>query len=68
MTPHLVSDTPSLRPRLLVLALGNFAVGTGALVLAGVLPYIARDMTVSPSVAGYTVTVYALVYLSLIHI
>src|SRR4051794_6223352 len=48
--------------RLLVLALGNFAVGTGALVLAGVLPMLARDVGVDVGTAGQLVAVYALAY------
>jgi MFS transporter, DHA1 family, inner membrane transport protein len=51
-----------MNKQLITLALGNFAVGTGALVLAGVLPAIAQDFAVSPATAGYTVTVYALTY------
>lgn len=49
-----------MNKQLITLALGNFAVGTGA--LAGVLPAIAQDFAVSPATAGYTVTVYALTY------
>lgn len=52
----------SVTARLLVLALGNFAVGTGALVLAGVLPMIAHDVNVSAGTAGQLVAIYALAY------
>jgi len=44
------------------LALGNFAVGTGALVVAGVLPEIARDTGVSDAESGLLITVYAVTY------
>lgn len=44
------------------LALGNFAVGTGALVIAGVLPDIAQDLRVAPAAAGQLITVYAIAY------
>lgn len=44
------------------LALGNFAVGTGALVIAGVLPDIAGDLQVAPGAAGQLITVYAISY------
>ena len=38
------------------LALGNFAVGTGALTVAGVLPDIARDTGVSDATSGHLIT------------
>ncbi|WP_416899282.1 MAG: MFS transporter [Minwuia sp.] len=44
------------------LALGNFAVGTGALVVAGILPDIARDTGVTDAGAGQLITVYAVTY------
>ena len=44
------------------LALGNFAVGTGALVVAGVLPEIASDTGVSDAESGLLITVYAVTY------
>lgn len=45
--------------RLLVLALGMFALGTDTFVVAGVLPDIARDFNVSIAAAGQMTTVYA---------
>ncbi|MEV6739194.1 MFS transporter [Streptomyces sp. NPDC051104] len=51
-----------MRLRLLLLALGTFAVGTDGMVMAGILPLIARDLDVSLSVAGQVVTVFALSY------
>jgi DHA1 family inner membrane transport protein len=44
------------------LALGNFAVGTGALVIAGVLPDIAHDTGVSDAQSGQLITIYAITY------
>lgn len=44
------------------LALGNFAVGTGALVVAGVLPDIARDLGVSDARSGQLIALYAIPY------
>ncbi|MEV0202331.1 MFS transporter [Nonomuraea sp. NPDC050691] len=48
--------------RLYPLALGNFAVGTGMFVTAGLLPPISRDLAVSTSAAGQLMTVFALAY------
>jgi predicted MFS family arabinose efflux permease len=49
-------------PRLVWLALGTFAVGTEAFVVAPLLPAIARDLGVPVPVAGSLVTVFALFY------
>lgn len=46
--------------RLLVLALGMFAMGTDNFVVAGILPNVAASLGTSPSLAGQMVTVYAL--------
>jgi predicted MFS family arabinose efflux permease len=48
--------------RLLMLALGMFALGTDSFVIAGVLPEIARNFHVSISAAGQLTTVYAIAY------
>jgi MFS transporter, DHA1 family, inner membrane transport protein len=48
--------------RVLILALGSFASGTGALVLVGLLPLLAADLGVSATAAGQSITVYALTY------
>jgi MFS transporter, DHA1 family, inner membrane transport protein len=48
--------------RLLVLALGMFALGTDSFVVAGVLPEIPRFFRVSISAAGQMTTVYAITY------
>jgi len=44
------------------LAVGAFAIGTEAYVLAGLLPVIAADLQVSVAAVGQLVTVYALTY------
>lgn len=48
--------------RLLVLALGTFAIGTGSFVFAGLLGDVAEDLSVSVGTAGQLITVYAVVY------
>ena len=48
--------------RILPLAAGTFAVGTGLLVIQGILPEMARDLGVSVAAAGQLVTVFALTY------
>jgi MFS transporter, DHA1 family, inner membrane transport protein len=54
--------TQQIDPRILLLALGMFALGTDAFVIAGVLPVIARDMRVTEGLAGQLVTVFSLTY------
>ncbi|MDJ0342986.1 MFS transporter [Streptomyces sp. H10-C2] len=51
-----------MRLRLVLLALGTFAVGTDAMVVAGILPLLARDLDVPVAAAGQIVTVFALAY------
>ncbi|MER6364882.1 MFS transporter [Kitasatospora sp. NPDC001527] len=48
--------------RLLLLALGTFAVGTDTMVTAGILGTVADDLGVSVAAAGQLVTVFALGY------
>ncbi|SPK75870.1 Major facilitator family transporter (plasmid) [Cupriavidus taiwanensis] len=48
--------------RLLILALGMFAMGTDNFVVAGILPSVAASLQTSVSVAGLMVTCYALTY------
>jgi MFS transporter, DHA1 family, inner membrane transport protein len=48
--------------RILVLALGTFAIGTDNYVVAGILPEVARSFDVSVAGAGQFVTVYSLAY------
>ena len=54
--------TSTLVVRMLWLALGMFALGTDAYVVAGVLPEIARTTMVSESLAGQLVTAFTLTY------
>ena len=46
--------------RLWALTLGNFAVGTGSLIVAGILPSIASSLSTSVAAAGQLVTIYGL--------
>jgi len=48
--------------RLLVLALGMFALGTDSFVMAGILPQIARAFHVPIGAAGQVTTAYAITY------
>lgn len=48
--------------RLLALALGTFAIGTGSFVFAGLLEGVAADLSVSVGTAGHLVTVFAVTY------
>lgn len=48
--------------RLLLLALGMFALGTDSFVVAGVLPEISRTFHISIGAAGQMTTVYAITY------
>ncbi|MFF3752560.1 MFS transporter [Streptomyces sp. NPDC002018] len=52
----------STPPVLWLLAVGTFAIGTDAFVIAGVLPEIARDLQVSTGAAGQLITVFSLTY------
>ncbi|GAA1966806.1 MFS transporter [Catenulispora subtropica] len=56
------STRPGGLPCTLVLALGTFAVGTDAFVLAGFLPDVAASLRASTSSAGQAVTVFAAAY------
>lgn len=49
-------------PRIFLLSMGMFALGTDAFVIAGVLPTIAGETGVSEGVAGQLVTVFSLTY------
>ncbi|MCP2341752.1 MFS transporter [Actinomadura rupiterrae] len=48
-----------------ILALGTFAVGTDAYVVAGFLPAMSRSLHVSESAAGQSATVFAITYAAL---
>lgn len=49
-------------PRIWLLALGTFAVGTDNMVIAGILPTLAKDLDIGLDAAGQLVTVYSLAY------
>ena len=49
-----------MNPRLWALALGNFTVGTGSLIVTGILPAIALGVTTSVALAGQLVLIYGL--------
>lgn len=49
-------------PRIWLLAVGTFAIGVDAFVIAGILPVVATDLGVSVEASGQIVTVYSLAY------
>src|ERR1700736_4505670 len=51
-----------MRFRILILALGTFAIGTDSFVIAGVLPDVARSLHISLTLAGSLITLFSLVY------
>ena len=51
----------SLRASLWALMFGNLAIGTGVMIVAGVLSELATDLSISPPVAGQLISVAALV-------
>lgn len=54
--------TARINPRIFLLSLGMFALGTDALIVAGVLPVIAREVGVTESLAGQLITAFSLTY------
>lgn len=48
--------------RLIVLALGMFAIGTDSFVVAGILPLVSHSLNVSVALVGQMVTLYAISY------
>jgi MFS transporter, DHA1 family, inner membrane transport protein len=48
--------------RVLILALGTFAIGTDAFIIGGILPKIAHDLSVSVGNAGLVASVFSLSY------
>jgi DHA1 family inner membrane transport protein len=55
-------QTNRINPRVFLLALGMFVLGTDAFVVAGVLPVIAHEMKVTESLAGQLVSVFSFTY------
>ncbi len=51
-----------MNPRIILLTLGMFALGTDAFIVAGVLPVIARETGVNEGLVGQLVTAFALTY------
>ncbi|HZU00571.1 MAG TPA: MFS transporter [Ktedonobacteraceae bacterium] len=51
-----------MNPRIILLALGMFALGTDAFIIAGVLPVIAHETGVSEGLVGQLITVFSLTY------
>jgi MFS transporter, DHA1 family, inner membrane transport protein len=50
-----------LYPRLAILAVGLFVVGTNGFVIAGLLPQIASTLRVTPTAVSYSITIYAVI-------
>src|SRR5436853_91830 len=51
-----------MNPRMVLLALGMFALGTDAFIVAGVLPVIAHETGVTEGLVGQLITVFSLTY------
>jgi MFS transporter, DHA1 family, inner membrane transport protein len=51
---------PRMPAGLIALALASFALGTAEFVIAGLLPNVAHDLSVSSGTAGLLVTTYAI--------
>jgi DHA1 family inner membrane transport protein len=62
LSPVEQKSTGRINPRIFLLALGMFALGTDAFVVAGVLPVIAREMGVTEGLAGQLVTAFSFTY------
>jgi predicted MFS family arabinose efflux permease len=56
------TSAAEINPRIFLLALGMFALGTDAFVIAGVLPVIAHETGVQEALAGQLVTAFSLIY------
>ena len=56
------ASSTRIDPRIFLLALGMFALGTDAYVVSGVLPVIAKETGVTEGLAGQLVTVFSLTY------
>jgi MFS transporter, DHA1 family, inner membrane transport protein len=63
MTMATTAPSPAVQRRLLlVLGALNFIVGMGAFVVVGVMTTVADAMQISKATAGWTLTIYAIVY------
>src|SRR3984885_11443380 len=56
------NDSSPIDLRVLILALGTFAIGTDAFIIGGILPQIAQDLSVSVGRTGLVVSVFSLSY------
>ncbi|WP_299904432.1 MFS transporter [uncultured Paracoccus sp.] len=56
----MTTETRSLRPAILALALGAFAIGTSEFAAMGLLPYFAADLGLTEPEAGHIISAYAL--------
>ena len=61
MTTVEQSYSHRLYPRLAILAVGLFVVGTNGFMIAGLLPEIASTLGVTASAVSYSITIYAIV-------
>jgi predicted MFS family arabinose efflux permease len=61
-TQLIAAKNDRMNPRILLLALGIFAIATEGFVIAGLLPTIAGDLGVAVAVAGQLITVFALTF------
>jgi MFS transporter, DHA1 family, inner membrane transport protein len=56
----IIPDSPARSPALLALCLGNFMIGTGIMLPAGLLNELAQDLSISAAQAGQLIAVGAL--------
>jgi DHA1 family inner membrane transport protein len=57
-----LGERNSFDPRVWLLALGTFAVGTDSFVVSGILNQVARDLSVDLDAAGHIVSSYSITY------
>ncbi|TRW98240.1 MFS transporter [Paracoccus sp. M683] len=55
-----MSEARNLRPAILALSLGAFAIGTSEFAAMGLLPYFAADLGITDPQAGHVISAYAL--------
>ncbi|RNF33795.1 MFS transporter [Paracoccus methylarcula] len=55
-----MSDSRGLRPAIMALSLGAFAIGTSEFAAMGLLPYFAGDLGLTEPQAGHVISAYAL--------
>jgi len=52
----------SIHARLVLIAIGTFAIGTDGYVITGLLPDVGRDIGVTAAIAGQLITAFGLAY------